>query len=195
MGNRFIVLEGLDGAGKTSIGEYLAKEYGFVGVKTPTPIFEQIRSYIDKQDVYTKLMFYYAGNFDASKKIEKQLQESSVICDRYFYSSLVYFAYFSGYTIKETLELMEKLTGKLLLPDTVIYLTVSDEERMNRLKERSIETSSTDAYFIKNIHRCHVMEKLYLELMELMSDRVKYHIINTEGTVEETCKQIINHLG
>lgn len=190
MKNRFIVLEGLDGAGKTSIGEYLAKEYGFKSVKTPNATFEQLRSYVDKQDVYTKLMFYYASNFDASQKIEQYMKDSNVICDRYFYSTLVYFAYFSGYTIQETLQLMEGLTGKLLLPDMVVYLTISDDARRKRLKERVIEKSSTDAYFLKNLNKCYVMEKLYLELMEIMSHRVKYVVINTEDTVEASCQKI-----
>lgn len=194
MKNQFIVLEGLDGSGKTSVAHFLAETYGFKFIKTPDKVFEQIRDYVDKQDAYTKLMFYYASNFDASRKIEDYLKEGSVICDRYFYSTLIYFAHFTGHTIEESIALMEAFTNKLILPDKVVYLTISDDTRISRLKERNIVNGSTDAYFIKNIHRCHEMEKLYLEMMELMSSRISYVVIEAEERVEVTCAKIMQEL-
>lgn len=194
MKNKLIVLEGLDGSGKTSIGKYLEAHYGFGFRRTPGEVFEKIRGEVDRKDVFTKLLFYYASNFEASEQLRKALKQESIVCDRYFYSTLVYFAYFSGYSIQEALDLMEGFTGKLLLPDVVIYLTISNETRMERLKERELVASSTDEYFIKNIHRCYAMEKLYMELMTLLADRVKYVVIEAEQTVEETCEQIKNAL-
>lgn len=192
--NKFIVLEGLDGSGKTSIGQFLAKEYGFKFIKTPDENFEKIRDYVDKQDAYTKLMFYYASCFAVNNKIKEGLKERTIVCDRYFYSTLVYYTYMNDKRIEDTITLMENITEKLMQPDAIIYLQISDDIRANRLQQREAITSSTDTYLLSKMSRCSEMEKMYFNLMDIMSEKIPYIIINAESAVESTCKDIINKI-
>jgi thymidylate kinase len=117
---KFIVLEGLDGSGKTSIGEALARDYSYELVITPGAEFDnQLSLSMEKKSHYVRLMYYYAGNFNMSDYIRQT--SNDVVCNRYIYSTMACFSYFNNVSINETCEMMKLLNEKIMLPDLVIY--------------------------------------------------------------------------
>lgn len=95
----FIVIEGTDGAGKTTQFNYLAEELANVGYEVATFKFPQygepssyfVREYLsggygtaDQVGPYTASLFYALDRFAASEAIRKALAEGKVVlCDRY----------------------------------------------------------------------------------------------------------------
>lgn len=190
MKNKFIVLEGFDGSGKTKIGEYLNNFFDYKYIKTPGKQFEPIKEYIETRDPFTKLFYYYAGNFDISDKVLSLLNISNLVCDRYFYSSLAYFCFFNEYDISEVYNMMEKINSNLVHPDLIIYLTVPDEIRIKRLKGRKEAKEKTDEFFCDNIDKCFEMDKIFKNILDKYSCKTNYVIVDSSQSVEETCNKI-----
>ncbi|MEK6860678.1 MAG: dTMP kinase [Nanoarchaeota archaeon] len=140
---KFIVLEGLDGSGKTTIAKRLAEVAGATYFRTPGDDFKPVRSYVDNgTPPETKLFYYLSTVFDASKKIDEERKNRPVVCDRYIWSSFVPHSTFYG----EDLDFLERLfshfTDRLVKPDHTIFLDVSAQEQLARLGIRSEETMS-----------------------------------------------------
>ena len=102
---KFIVFEGIDGAGKTTQVKLLAERLKALGKKvyitaepTALPSGKALREVlggkVKKSDTEIAVMFTLdriAHNVDARSGIEKMLSEGAyVLCDRYYYSSLAY---------------------------------------------------------------------------------------------------------
>lgn len=194
MNNKFIVLEGIDGSGKSSIGKMFEEKHGIKFIQTPGKNLDLVRTYIETRDPLTRLLFYYAGNYDTGNTIRELLKTTSVVCDRYFYTTIIYFSIFNGCSLKDSLELMKNINEKMFFPDIVIYLKIPNEIRIERLMKRGGEQKITDKYFLKHLDRCKKAEELYMELMHHMSDKVQNCIIDSSGTVDETCRLILEKL-
>jgi len=118
--NFFIVIEGADGSGKTTIAKQLAKQYNAIYTAEPTDAsIDTLEGYIEdrkKHDI----------------QIKGWLKEGkNVVCDRYKYSTLVY-QQFEGHDVSELLE----LNRDSLIPDLTIVLDYPVEVLMQRLEER-----------------------------------------------------------
>jgi dTMP kinase len=179
--NLFVVLEGLDGSGKTTICEELANELGWELYRTPPDPFKKIRSDIDKNaNPETRFYFYLASVLYASKEIKEILKTNSVICDRYIYSTICYHL-----ALEPRLSYFDISQLDLLKPDFVIYLEASYEERVRRIANRGNkrpEEIMNDMYNSKNFQ--FDVEKEYHKFKDIIK-------INTENcTVNEVVNQI-----
>lgn len=136
----FVVLEGIDGSGKTTIAGMLAgrlREMGYTVVLTgePTqgPVGRLIREYLmrvgERDLVMEALLFAADRRWHVKNVIEPALRRADyVICDRYVYSS---YAYQVG---DETpLEWLMEINRGIPDPDHVIFLDVDPEICMSRL--------------------------------------------------------------
>ena len=130
----FIVLEGLDGSGKSTTARLLAKSLDAVCMTTPTPTVrgfrdELIESFEGSQEAAQ--LFYLATVFDASKRIQTLLEQGkSVVLDRYFLSTQAYAA-FRGSTLD-----LDTLSTSLLPADLTVFIDVPLEIRRERLLAR-----------------------------------------------------------
>ncbi len=139
--HRLIVIEGISGAGKTTISKMLAETLGAAYLECPPKILDIGRTSVDSMDKVARFHFYLTGNIIASRMAEQALQESDVVMDRYVFTTICWFheeLYASGISL-ESLGLLE--------PDYKFLLTVSDENvrrKRVRASERRFSKSDQD---------------------------------------------------
>lgn len=94
MGNKLIVITGLDGSGTSALADALcAKDPGSCVFKTPGPPFENFRSLVDEQvralSQPAHYLFYLSSVVFASTQIEERLEQGNVYCVRYLIDTVV----------------------------------------------------------------------------------------------------------
>ncbi|URJ33065.1 dTMP kinase [Candidatus Blochmannia vicinus] len=152
MSNKFITIEGLDGAGKTTvvyrITKYLNK-CGIVNVVTTrepggTPVADLLRVLIkyggpinDPIDSISELLMIYTARFQLIKNVIKPALSKGywVIGDRYDLSSQAYQGGGRGVDMLLLHALSNKVTS-ILYPDLIFYLDISPELSISRIKNR-----------------------------------------------------------
>ncbi len=148
----FIVIEGLDGSGKTTQVNILAKKLSenYKVLSTAEPSQSKIGSFIRKGCLYeeTRLPTEAEALLFAADRIEHMQNEISpaltdgklVICDRYIYSSLAY----QGST-GLSLDWIKTINARALQPDFSIFIDVSPEHVLERLQRKKsvMETLET----------------------------------------------------
>lgn len=134
-----IVLEGLDGVGKSTIAEELAVCLHARCLQTPPGIIKDFRGYFDSQDVPTRNAYYMIGNFLAGNEFLKFVAEGeSVVVDRYYGSTI---AYRTGKNLPDT-ELpptddpVYSWPKELPKPDYMFLLTLPEKDRLIRRASR-----------------------------------------------------------
>jgi thymidylate kinase len=138
---KLIVLEGIDNVGKSTCSELLVMElekYGHpaVRLKTPPEQFREATLQMNTQASTDAHFLYHASMVKfAEEEAIRLLLHSSVVCDRWFYST---YAYHAAAGSKLALY-PDSLVARV--PDHAFLLTVSDDsERMRRaLLKKSAE--------------------------------------------------------
>jgi len=179
--NLFVVIEGLDGSGKSTICKKLADELDWKLYITPPYPFNQIRIEIDRNaNSETRFYFYLASVLYASKEIKEFLKTNHVICDRYIYSTICY-----HFALDPRLAYFDVNRLDILKPDFVFYLHASYEERVRRIAKRDnakIEDIMNDKYNSRDF--LSRVEKEFNKFKEIYK-------INTENhTLDEIVIQI-----
>ncbi|MCK5218786.1 deoxynucleoside kinase [bacterium] len=139
-GNRYIVIEGVLGVGKTSLGERLSKELGarlVLEASDENPFLEKFYQDMGSYAFQVQIFFLLNRYRQQQELAQGDLFQRNLICDYLFAKDRI-FAYL---TLQENeLNLYERLCGflrdKILKPDLVIYLQASTEVLLQRLSVR-----------------------------------------------------------
>lgn len=135
-GNKFIVLEGISGSGKTELGNRLAQQISAMYYTTPPTLFQPLRKSVDDiACMEARFLFYLASVVQASHEISKILESQSVVCDKYIMSTICYHTVFG-------LNVAIPSSTSYLQPDVTFLITCSEEIRIKRLYNRGVEIGS-----------------------------------------------------
>lgn len=142
----FVVVEGNDGAGKSTFLHRLEKEFREEGVDalfTREPggadVAEKIRSLLLDPEITmgarTEALLYAAARADHVEKTVRPALEAGkiVLCDRYVLSSLAYQGYGRGLAIEEV-RALSRFATEDLTPDLTLFFALDPEESVRRKK-------------------------------------------------------------
>ncbi|WP_297062474.1 dTMP kinase [Thermococcus sp.] len=194
----FIVLEGIDGAGKSTQAKLLKlwfeeKGYEVVLTKEPTdtPFGKLIRRLVltggregiidgAKISHEAEALLFAADRAEHVDKLIKPALESGkvVISDRYFYSSLAY-----QWARGLDLDWLIDLNRFAIRPDLVLLLDLPVKESMKRIRTRSIKSE-----FDKIVELQKKVRENYLKLAERFPE---IKIVNALEDVEGVHRQIV----
>ncbi|HYA56413.1 MAG TPA: dTMP kinase [Nitrososphaerales archaeon] len=184
----FIVVEGIDAAGKRTQTSILRAWFNSKGLTTHTlsfPAYEtiigkEIRKFLDGSANYpqqVRAMLYAANRWEKKAELEAILSKTDVtIVDRYSGSNLAY-----GVSNGLELEWLLNLEDGLPKPDLVLLLDASPTKLVPRRGDRK------DSYE-RNIGLQEKARDAYLGLAK----RFGWRIVNADGGIEETSGGIIS---
>jgi dTMP kinase len=173
-----IAVEGIDGAGKTTIANHLCdflskKGYKCVVLKEPSESIygKMIKSLKNRPDPETEMeLFLKDREIDVKDRILPALEEGKiVIMDRYYYSNIAYQSA-RGLNADRIRELNERIAPK---PDLVILLDLSPSKALERLKNREKLSIFEEKDYL---------EKVRQKFLEIADERTV--IINAERDLE-----------
>ncbi|MDP3726936.1 MAG: dTMP kinase [bacterium] len=197
---RFIVLEGIDGSGKTTQAKSLAEQLNKKGQKTvytaePTdgPIGQLIHKILKGQIKVAKASFQHLFSADRAnheEEIVRSLRNGvNVVCDRYFWSAVAYGILDTHEERDYYLTALSILSfyNRFLAPDVTFYLKVSVGEALRRLSHMHKE---------KEIYeKKEKLEKISAGYEWLLQKFPKeFIVVDGEKPVEEVTKDIVRRI-
>ena len=196
---RFIVIEGIDGAGKTTQIEILAKKLrdegrtvcvtaeptasvsggllrdALGGISNRTPCEMAALFVLDR-------IFHNVNPNGINAMIEKGID---VICDRYYYSSL---AYQGSQTDFDWVKDMNLNCPDIRIPDLCIFLDLSPDESLKRISKGR---TSTELY--EKLDTLESVRKRFFDVFDILNERDNIKIIDTTGdSIDEVAKKILD---
>lgn len=194
---KFIVLEGIDGSGKSTQASFLHKKLNMNGVKcslhaepTQGSIGSLLRCYLKgekKADELAVAALFTADRLDhitaAKGGIISELENGiNVICDRYYFSSYAYNCH--NHDIEKIIG-MNHICAELLRPDLTVFIDIPVKTALQRL---SHSRSSMDIY--ENEEYLSKVRSRYFNAFEHEKSTEKVTVITGNNAHEKTGKLI-----
>jgi dTMP kinase len=208
MRGRFIVLEGMDGSGKSTMTDYVTsklQEAGIYAVRTfeigGTPIGKMIRTTFlnaatEKIHPGARMLAFLAARAQHIENVIKPALESGtwIVCDRYELSTLVYQGINDGLLdsyldIRNNANLCKSL-GLNFTPDYLIYLDVSAEVAHQRMTARA---SSDNTTYKSDINQAYKTKSAYDQAISLLPPDTAVLTVNADMSLDD-CKQHVDSL-
>lgn len=195
---RFIVFEGIDGAGKTTQINLLAKylsEQGRAVYCTAEPtetvsggLLRDALSGVTRRTICEMAaMFVFDRinhNVNPVNGIQKMLADGfDVICDRYYYSSL---AYQGSGTDPEWVSNMNLNCPEIMRPDVCIFLDLTPEQSMARINRNR---ATQEIY--ENEEKLTQVRNQFYRVFEQLRERDNIQIVDAYRSVEEIHQDIV----
>lgn len=182
-----IAVEGLDGAGKTTIAHKLLealRRCGYDSVYTYEPYHSDIRKIFEsgtmKLTPAVEALLMVADRYAHYEEVIKREVELGriVILDRYKYSTLAYQGA-AGVPVEWLRELQKYLPD----PDLSIYLDIDPEEGLRR----KVGTTAHSLTYFENLERLKKAREIYIEL----SSRRELLLVNSSAELSSVVREVI----
>lgn len=197
-----IVIEGLDGSGKTTQFKLFCmklREMGYDVVETREPTRNMIGDLIsrrlkEKTDLPNKVngliytLLFYADRVEHNFGIKKELQNGKiVVSDRYYHSTLAY-QQTQGLDTKLLLNFHKNLVvnGYVREPDLTFFIDLPAEVAMERIEGRV--SKKDKVHIFEHLEFLKKLRKNYLKLQKLLDEKIV--VIDGRGTPEEVGERV-----
>lgn len=181
---RFIVIESLDGVGKTTLVRNLAAALGGIAMSMPgpaiKPLREQIHSVLGDARIAHALFYLAIAAAEGARARAAADAGQSVVMDRFLASTIAY-ARARGVEAD-----FDALLPALPRPDVSVLLTLDEDERVRRLGARG-EMSLADRQSLDPVFRGVVMGELRA--------RCDLEVDVTGADEEEAVRRVIGAVG
>ena len=186
----FIVFEGIDGTGKTTIVKRLAEDleregYEVFVTQEPTKswIGRDVRRAIEEEkNGFTQALLFFADRAEHVREIKENL-DKVILCDRYVYST---FAYQGAQLEREmgfekAMEWFKQVYEPMRLdPDMVFLITVDPEEGIRRIYGREKKEKFERVEFLRRV------QEIYLRI----ASEYGFSVIDGNRGIEEIYREI-----
>ena len=197
MNGRFIVIEGLDGSGKTTQIRLLAERLRSLGrevAETAEPtasatgglIRDALSGFTPRTGTEIAALFMadrVAHNVNPVNGIGKMLSEGKdVICDRYYYSSMAYQGTVSD---PEWVFHINADCPEIRKPDLCVFLDLDDEECVRRM-----ERGRAFREIYENENALIAIRKRYYETFRRLEGRDRIRVVDAARAPETVAKDV-----
>jgi dTMP kinase len=172
----FIVVEGPDGVGKSTICNWLSEEFGYKKFKCMSEPFYSVSKYFEEGKVTSseRFSFLCGEAINNSFIIKKALKNGNkIVFDRYYFSSLAYSEILETGITNDFLFLFKQLPQ----PDLVFLITADFNTMLQRIEERGDFEKLENKF--KTVETYH---KLINNYKSFLNDNS--FIINNNGKIE-----------
>lgn len=178
---KFIVFEGLNGAGKSSLAKAVAQNLNGHYIASPHQDITQLRTAMDEASLPAHFFYYMLGNILISDDIKKNMMEKIVICDRYTDSTLARHEVL-GLKVKN----FDLEQFNLHKPDLSFFIYCEETERRKRIdgrgKKNKWDLLDED-------------DEMRTKYVEYFRQNEKFHFLDTSHeTEQESLARIISIL-
>ncbi|MXQ89126.1 hypothetical protein E5288_WYG015058 [Bos mutus] len=188
-----IVIEGLDATGKTTVTQSVSDSLKAVLLKSPPSCISQWRKIFDDEPTIIRRAFYSLGNYIVASEIAKESTKSPVVVDRYWHSTATYAI---ATEVSGGLQHLPPIhhpiyqwPRDLLKPDLILLLTVSPEERMQRIEGRGMEKTREEAELETN--------SIFRQKVEVCYQRMENpgcHVVDASPSREKVLQMVLSLL-
>ena len=197
MDAKFIVIEGLDGSGKTTQLKLLARRMRALGrsveeTAEPTAsatgglIRDALSGFTPRTGTEIAALFMadrVAHNVNPVNGIERLLAEGTdVICDRYYYSSLAYQGVVSD---PDWVFRINVDCPQIRKPDLCVFLDLDDAACLRRM-----ENSRPTREIYENENTLLAVRARYYDAFDRLAGRDRIVIVNADRAVEEVAEDV-----
>lgn len=190
----FVVIEGIDGCGKSTVARLISDRIGKRAVLTREPTDSWIGKAVkegDRRQVspYTDALLFMADRAQHTSEIKKLLAAGKlVISDRYYHSTVAYQAanlekVFPGDAFRWLLDANLKIS---IHPNLTVLLVVSPEVGLKRVGRRGKLSRFEKLGFLNKVHRN------YLKLARIDKSIVKVDASMDLGTVVDEVLRLVS---
>ncbi|KAM6221558.1 UMP-CMP kinase 2, mitochondrial [Rhynchocyon petersi] len=186
-----IAIEGLDATGKTTVTQSVSDSLKAVLLKSPPSCVAQWRKIFDDEPTIIRRAFYSLGNYIVASEIAKESTQSPVIVDRYWHSTATYAL---ATEISGGLQYLPpahhhiyQWPKDLLKPDLVLLLTVSPEEREQRIAGRGLEKTKEEVELEAN--------SVFRQKVEMSYQRMENpscHVVDASPSREKVLQTVLS---
>jgi len=200
---KFITLEGVDGAGKSTLVPWVAARLRRAGreiivTREPggTPLAEKLRALVlaESMDPLSETLLMFAARFDhVQKVIQPALERGAwVICDRFTDATLAYQGYGRGLSLG-IIRSLHELEVLSLQPDLTLIFDIEARDALARARSRDAATRPDETRFEQEDLAFHErVRRGYLEIARREAGRCV--VVDASGSIEEVHGRVVTAL-
>lgn len=191
MEHPFVVVEGMDATGKTTLTKILEDRLSAVRFYTPPPSIEHLRKAFDRLPELVRRAYYSIGNYIVAMEISKECKDRAIVMDRYWHSTAAYGIANESSTgdLPVCGHSVYQWPGDLLRPTAVLFLTVGEKIRKQRLQGRGIEKTFEE----QSLDKDQLFRQRLCDSYRRMENPGLIEV-DASGTVEDVVKSAVEKL-